>query len=110
MSMQCCRATEARTNVFRLLVQAAILMAFCLMAAETAVAQAKAPARPAAKVAKPSASEGPAASDLAKDAKIGQDWVRMQYDANGEVLGMQTAIVRYTGKGPSGKPVQVDLI
>ena len=34
----------------------------------------------------------------------------MQYDGNGDVLGMQTAIVRYTGKGPNGKPVTVDLI
>jgi hypothetical protein len=42
--------------------------------------------------------------------KLGQDWVRIQYDDNGEVLGMQTAIVRYEGNGPAGKPVKVDLI
>lgn len=47
-----------------------------------------------------------------KDPKIGQDWVRMQYDAKGDPLGMQTAIVRYTPKpaASSNVPVQVDLI
>jgi hypothetical protein len=52
--------------------------------------------------------------DVAKDPKIGQDWVRMQYDGTGEVLGMQTAIVRYKAatpsNGKSGPPLQVDLI
>ena len=51
----------------------------------------------------------------AADAKgIGQDWVRMQYDSKGEPLGMQTAIVRYSGKTTAGKAganqVSVDLI
>jgi hypothetical protein len=30
-----------------------------------------------------------------KDPKLGQDWVRLHYDDNGKVVGMQTAIVRY---------------
>ncbi len=47
----------------------------------------------------------------AKDPKLGKDWVRLDYDANGEVRGMQTAVVRYTNKAAAGKdPVQVDLI
>lgn len=47
-----------------------------------------------------------------EDTKIGQDWVRMQYDANGEALCMQTAIVRYASRtaARSTTPVQVDLI
>jgi hypothetical protein len=50
----------------------------------------------------------------AKDAEIGQDWVRVQYDDGGEPIGMQTAIVRYKSAAPAGarraKPVEVDLI
>jgi hypothetical protein len=41
---------------------------------------------------------------------IGQDWVRMQYDSQGEPLGMQTAIVRYMSAKPGAKSVSVDLI
>src|SRR2546421_13104954 len=51
---------------------------------------------------------------LAADAKdIGQDWVRIKYDAKGEPIAMQTAIVRYTAAKASGKrgaPASVDLI
>ena len=58
-------------------------------------------------------ADAAAAAD-ANDPKLGQDWVRMQYDADGEVLGMQTAIVRYAAAAPLAKPavsaVQVDLI
>jgi hypothetical protein len=55
-------------------------------------------------------ADGMTAAD-AKDPKLGKDWVRLDYDASGEVQGMQTAIVRYT-KAAAGKepPVQVDLI
>lgn len=47
-----------------------------------------------------------------KDPKLGQDWVRLDQDAAGEVRGMQTAIVRYTPGGASLKDAatQVDLI
>src|SRR4051812_22191720 len=45
---------------------------------------------------------------------IGQDWVRMKYDADGEPIAMQTAIVRYTPAKLNGKAitrrVSVDLI
>jgi len=48
----------------------------------------------------------------AKD--VGQDWVRLQYDAKGEALGMQTAIVRYASPRSAGRPgratASVDLI
>jgi hypothetical protein len=55
-------------------------------------------------------ADGMTAAD-AKDPKLGKDWVRLDYDANGEVRGMQTAVVRYTNKPAAGKePVQVDLI
>src|SRR6478735_11661527 len=67
----------------------------------------KVPAAHAASVA----ADGMTAAD-AKDPKLGQDWVRLDYDANGEVQGMQTAVVRYTSKATAGNesPVQVDLI
>jgi hypothetical protein len=65
---------------------------------------------PAARAAS-DAADGMTAAD-AKDPKLGQDWVRLDYDASGEVQAMQTAVVRYTSKETAGKesPVQVDLI
>ena len=63
------------------------------------------------------ASRIPAKTDTtpAAEAKdIGQDWVRMQYDAKGEPLAMQTAIVRYAGTRATSRAgtshVTVDLI
>jgi hypothetical protein len=65
----------------------------------------------------PLAAEAPAtAPDTVEaiEADLGHDWVRLQHGAKGELLGMQTAIVRYaalppaTGAGES--PVEVDLI
>jgi hypothetical protein len=63
-------------------------------------------------------SRAPAKIDTASAAAdtkdIGQDWVRVQYDPKGEPLGMQTAIVRYTGTKANdksgGAAVSVDLI
>lgn len=46
-------------------------------------------------------------------AEIGHDWVRLERGAQDEVLGMQTAVVRYAAKpvaGASESPVEVDLI
>ena len=39
------------------------------------------------------------------DPKVGTDWVRVEFDAKKKPLGMQTAIVRYTGQstGADGK-------
>jgi hypothetical protein len=56
------------------------------------------------------AGENPAAE---AKADLGHDWVRVQYGERGEVLGMQTAIVRYTtaSKGARGEsPIDVDLV
>src|SRR3990170_4399613 len=63
-------------------------------------------------VAKPPAS---ARTDVeASDADLGHDWVRLELGAQGEVLGMQTAVVRYAAVPPVGgagkSPVEVDLI
>ncbi|WP_146585456.1 hypothetical protein [Posidoniimonas polymericola] len=40
---------------------------------------------------------------------IGEKWVRLQRDADGQPVALQTAIVRYTGRW-HGDPVEVDLI
>ncbi len=88
----------------------AIALLLCPIVAASAIAQTKSAARGAGKAN--TKTEGLAAAD-AKDPALGQDWVRMQYDAAGEVLGMQTAIVRYAAAATAGKtakPVQVDLI
>jgi hypothetical protein len=49
-----------------------------------------------------------------KVANLGQDWVRLEYDDDGKLMGMQTAIVRYAPKkGAATAPdhsVTVDLI
>lgn len=50
----------------------------------------------------------------AENAKLGHDWVRVLKNDRDEIVGMQTAIVRYaspTGAAKGGKaPVEVDLI
>ncbi len=91
----------------------AIAIMLCQVMAASAIAQTKAADANAAKAV--ATADGMVAVD-AKDPKLGQDWVRLKYDANGQVQGMQTAIVRYTALGPArsaGKaaaPLQVDLI
>ena len=106
MSFQCIRSIVQRRNL-TLWFPTIVGVAICAVGSDSILAQIKTPARRPAKV---ESSAGEATADVAQDAKIGQDWVRMQHDGNGDVLGMQTAIVRYTGKGPNGKPVTVDLI
>lgn len=47
------------------------------------------------------------------DPKAGRDWVRLEKDPRGEVIGMQTAVVRYgqaQPAAPKAAGVQVDLI
>jgi hypothetical protein len=86
--------------------------------AGSALAQTTAPARPAAKakiaVKKVAIDESQPTTLDPKDPKSGQDWVRLKRGEGGDVLGMQTAIVRYTGAATNGKasrtPVEVDLI
>ena len=50
---------------------------------------------------------------LATEAQLGDDWVRLEHDDGGKLIGMQTAIVRYRGAPTDGEitsPVEVDLI
>jgi hypothetical protein len=59
----------------------------------------------------PPADVSPARGDDA--GTLGQDWVRLQQGDAGEVLGMQTAIVRYAAapvNGASSPAVAIDLI
>ena len=54
-----------------------------------------------------------AANDAKSDAKLGSDWVRLHYDDNDRLLGMQTAIVRYVpdqAGGPGAPAATVDLV
>lgn len=52
--------------------------------------------------------------DDTKQSKLGRDWVRVHYDANGKARAMQTAVVRYgnssSNKGGKPKSATVDLI
>jgi hypothetical protein len=41
---------------------------------------------------------------------VGTDWVRLEEDDQGELIGMQTAIIRYRPRNASGPPVFVDLV
>ncbi len=77
-----------------------------------AAAQTTTKTRHPQKVESTTANVAEVAKTAANDPEIGQDWVRMQYDANGEALGMQTAIVRYRAKSTANSPtpLQVDLI
>jgi hypothetical protein len=105
MSLQYCRARYQRLRRTAIW-SAAIALVVGHIWWTPAGAQGTA-TRPAAK----STSKAAAPADEASDSKLGQDWVRLERDANGEVLGMQTAIVRYaSAQKKGGTPVQVDLI
>jgi hypothetical protein len=82
---------------------------FSLSVSASLLAETKTAARIASKAVLP--TDGMTAAD-AKDPKLGQDWVRLDYDSAGQVRGMQTAIVRYAPADPASKnaPAQVDLI
>jgi hypothetical protein len=64
---------------------------------------------PSLATARDRTTDAPAAQS--QDNELGHDWVRLQKSESGELLGMQTAIVRY-GRATSGgnSPVEVDLI
>src|SRR3954464_10640003 len=98
--------SRLRPHVCGLMVLATL---FSLSISGNLLAETKTAIRTASKTVVP--TDGMAAAD-AKDPKLGQDWVRLDYDAKGEVQGMQTAVVRYTSKETAGNesPVQVDLI
>ena len=116
MSLHNGRAS-GRPTYRRWLALAAITLSFGQLLGASALAQTKAPARPAVKtkvaVKAPAKDDAQAATD-ATDPKLGQDWVRLKYDDDGQVLGMQTAIIRYAAKATAGNktdaPLQVDLI
>jgi hypothetical protein len=62
-------------------------------------------------VAEPAVADAPAVEK--DEVQLGHDWVRLLRDDDGEVLGMQTAIVRYEpapGARSNGARVAVDLI
>jgi hypothetical protein len=84
-------------------------------APSAAPAVADAPAKVAAAVA--DGVEQPVDALSPQDAaKLGSDWVRLKYGDDGQLLGMQTAIVRYASAAPEKEadsqpaPVEVDLI
>jgi hypothetical protein len=57
-----------------------------------------------AEMLRPAKADGP---------ELGKDWVRVEYDKDGQLLGMQTAIVRYVSAAKSGanrSSAEVDLI
>jgi hypothetical protein len=79
-----------------LLIAAVLLEIFCRGAAAQSTAAPPKPETKSKQVAPP---------------RIGDDWVRIHVDDKGELLGMQTAIVRYESpSGSKGPPIVVDLI
>lgn len=105
MNFQSCQPGDD-SSLGRRLRLAALGLAIVQLVCGSAIAQRRSTASRTVK----KSDATPAAE--AKD--IGQDWVRLQYDAKGEPLAMQTAIVRYTGLKPTNggrkMPVSVDLI
>lgn len=88
------------------------LLALALVIFHLAAAHALAQRRSVVRApAKPAKDDMTPAADV-KD--VGQDWVRVQYDADKEPLAMQTAVVRYTTAKSNvrnnSRPVTVDLI
>jgi hypothetical protein len=66
-----------------------------------------------APAAVPVATQPDADGFVAADAaELGSDWVRLVHDDKGQIIGMQTAIVRYVSPAaaPGEQPVEVDLI
>lgn len=55
-------------------------------------------------------ADASAAKAQPKENQPGDKWVRLKRDPQGRPLGMQTAIVTYTGRRPGGDQVTVDLI
>lgn len=106
MSLQYYRIMDRRLQQISICLTALALAFGYVWCAQATAQKTAAPPKRATKQAAP--------ADAAKDPKLGQDWVRMQYDANGEALGMQTAIVRYVPAAPAknekDKGLQVDLI
>jgi hypothetical protein len=87
-------------------VWAALWQAWC--GAALAQRAAAVSADPTSAVARPDA-EGFVAADAAE---VGSDWVRLAHDDNKQIVGLETAIVRYVlpAKRPGQRPAEVDLI
>lgn len=113
MSLQHYRITDRRVRQFAICLTAIALALGNVWCAQAAAQATVTPPTRTAKDAKRATKEA-ALANAAKDPKLGKDWVRMQYAANGEALGMQTAIVRYVPAAPAKnakeKGLQVDLI
>jgi hypothetical protein len=66
------------------------------------------------KVKSPKSKVAASTEAAASDRNLGKDWVRLHYDENGKIVGMQTAIVRYAAAAPATgaaqAPVFVDLV
>jgi len=54
--------------------------------------------------------EVPQQEEIDDQEPMGSDWVRLLRDDKGQLLGLQTAIVRYVSERPNEAPVIVDLI
>jgi hypothetical protein len=77
------------------------------------VAQAVATTELAIQADRSATVHGDAAADALAYAALGSDWVRLRYDDEHQLLGMQTAVVRYAMPLPAGDqaaPVTVDLV
>jgi hypothetical protein len=78
------------------------------------VALAQTATRDAASKSRRETASSSNATAAVKDPKLGQDWVRLEYDDDHKLIGMQTAIVRYAAKqgaGAASAPAAtVDLI
>jgi hypothetical protein len=101
--------TFASRGAARIIVVAlAFHMGSMLALAETATREA--PSKPR----RETAANADSAKVPARDPSLGRDWVRLEYDDDGKLIGMQTAIVRYSPKNGArkdpGASATVDLI
>lgn len=107
-----------RQPAYRLRCLSALAVVITSLLCVDLAAQVAAPPRPATKANVVTRDARGGAAEFVpldpNDAKSGQDWVRLKHGANKDVLGMQTAIVRYVSQSPgglaNGAPVEVDLI
>ncbi len=92
---------------------AAVCTALWQLVSGAVLAEPAATAPPAAPTADEAKAQ-PDAEGFVRDdqAKLGSDWVRLARDENGEVVGMQTAIVRYASPDAKrgDKSATVDLV
>jgi hypothetical protein len=100
--------TNNRPGLLRFLLFASLALLVAQFAERLAVAQTATASKAKLKVA--SGASQPADGDVPK---LGHDWVRVDYSDDGELVSMQTAIVRYMAADKTSandQPVEVDLI